>query len=152
MGRPASWVHWLGNTETGEPPFDRLLLSPLGLMFLPPYQNPNKLHDNTFLITLMEKGILWGTEVGGGVPSPIPSSSVMWWAYRDRRLGEYRLHTGLAGSCCRMGIPHLPFSLAPGSHGRKRASGNWRSHPPPLPPGSVALDKPFPALGLSYPK
>ena len=51
---------WLGTTETREPPFDHLLLGPLGLMFLPPYQNPNKHHDNTFLITLMEKGTLWG--------------------------------------------------------------------------------------------
>lgn len=65
MGRPASWVHWLQNTETREPPFDHLLLRPLGLMFLPPYQNPNKHHDNIFLITLMEKGILWGTEWAG---------------------------------------------------------------------------------------
>lgn len=28
-------------------------------------------------------------------------------------LGEYRLRTGLAGSCCRLGPPHLLFFLAP---------------------------------------
>ena len=42
-------------------------------MFLPPYQNLNKRHDNTFLITLMENGILAGTEVGGDVLPLLPS-------------------------------------------------------------------------------
>ena len=76
----------------------------------------------------------------------------MWWAYRGRHLGEYHLHTGLAGSCCRMGTPHLPFSLAPGSHGRKRASGNWRSHLPPTASWFCGPGQTLPRPGAQLPQ
>lgn len=114
MGRPASWVHWLEKqeTETEIPPIDHLL-RPLGLMFLPPYQNLNKRHDNTFLIPLMENGILGGQKWAG---VPFPYSLLICnvvGLQGQTSLGKYRLHTGLAGSCCRLGPPHLLFFLAP---------------------------------------
>ena len=65
-------IGW-GTQKQEIPLFDHLLHRSLGLMFLPPYQNLNKRHDNTFLITLMENGILAGTEVGGDVLPLLPS-------------------------------------------------------------------------------
>lgn len=130
VGRPASRVHWLEKqeTETEIPPIDHLL-RPLGLMFLPPYQNLNKRHDNTFLIPFMENGILGGQKWAG---VPFPYSLLICnvvGLQGQTSLGEYRLHTGLAGSCCRLG-PHTSSSFWPrGSHGRKRASGELTLSP-----------------------
>lgn len=55
-----------------------------------------------------------------------------------------------------LGPSHLPFSLALrqlwSGRGREKASGDLPSHLPLLLPGSVALNKPFPSLALSFPK